>query len=121
MPPLTADHAASDAPPVATAAVPTGHGRRGRSRSRRRRDALAALAFLSPALAALLIMRLYPMVRAVLDSLHRSLPGSTEPPRWVGLDNFDGLLHSSAFWQSVKQTLIFNVVINPLQVAAALV
>jgi ABC-type sugar transport system permease subunit len=87
---------------------------------RRRRDMLAAAGFLSPALIALAVMRIYPMIRAVLDSLHRSLPGSVLPPRWAGLDNFDGLLHSSGFWQSVKQTLVFNVIINPVQVIAAL-
>jgi multiple sugar transport system permease protein len=92
-----------------------------RGRSRRRRDLLAAAGFLAPALIALVVMRLYPMVRAVVDSLHRSLPGSVLAPKWVGLDNFDTLLHSSSFWHSVRQTLIFNVVINPVQVLAALV
>jgi ABC-type sugar transport system permease subunit len=91
-----------------------------RGTSRRRRDLLAAVGFLSPALIALAVMRIYPMVRAVSDSLHKSLPGSVVPPRWVGLDNFDTLLHSSSFWQSVKQTLVFNVIINPVQVIAAL-
>jgi multiple sugar transport system permease protein len=88
--------------------------------STRRRDLLAAAGFLAPALIALVVMRLYPMVRAVIDSLHRSLPGSVLPPKWVGLDNFDTLLHSSGFWQSVRQTLFFNLVINPLQILAAL-
>jgi multiple sugar transport system permease protein len=91
-----------------------------REASRRRRDLLAAVGFLSPALIALAVMRIYPMVRAVIDSLHRSLPGSVLPPRWVGLDNFSTLLHSSSFWQSVKQTLLFNVIINPVQILAAL-
>lgn len=91
-----------------------------RTPSRRRRDLLAAVGFLSPALIALAVMRIYPMVRAVVDSLHRSLPGSVLPPRYVGLDNFDTLLHSSSFWQSVKQTLLFNIIINPVQVIAAL-
>ncbi|HEY6762663.1 MAG TPA: sugar ABC transporter permease [Baekduia sp.] len=87
---------------------------------RRQRDLLAAVGFLSPALIALAVMRIYPMVRAVSDSLHESLPGSVLPPRWVGLHNFDTLLHSSSFWQSVRQTLLFNVIINPVQVVAAL-
>jgi multiple sugar transport system permease protein len=91
-----------------------------RASGRRRRDLLAAVGFLSPALIALAVMRIYPMVRAVSDSLHESLPGSVLPPRWVGLDNFDTLLHSSSFWQSVRQTLLFNVIINPVQVIAAL-
>jgi multiple sugar transport system permease protein len=91
-----------------------------KARSTRRRDLLAAAGFLAPALIALVVMRVYPMVRAVIDSLHSSLPGSVLAPKWVGLDNFDTLLHSSSFWQSVRQTLFFNVVINPLQILAAL-
>lgn len=87
---------------------------------RRRRDLLAAAGFLAPALIALAVMRIYPMVRAVDDSLHRSLPGSVLAPKWAGLDNFDTLLHSSSFWSSVKQTLLFNVIINPVQILAAL-
>lgn len=119
MSPVIATSTTTEPTASGPAAVPTRRGR-GRPSPRRRRDALAALAFLAPAVVALLVMRLYPMGRAVVDSLYRSLPGSTKPPRWVGLDNFDGLLHSSAFWQSVRQTLIFNAIVNPLQVVAAL-
>lgn len=88
--------------------------------NRRRRDLLAAAGFLAPALIALAVMRLYPMLRTAIDSVHGSLPGSVLPPQWVGLDNFEALLQSSSFWQSVRQTLLFNVIINPLQVVAAL-
>jgi ABC-type sugar transport system permease subunit len=120
MPPTTAIRPASELPRIPTAAAPKRRGHRRRRLSRRRRDTLAALTFLSPALVALAVMRLYPVVQAAIDSLHRSLPGSTRPPEWVGLDNFDALVHSSTFWGSVRQTLVFNVLINPLQVIAAL-
>jgi ABC-type sugar transport system permease subunit len=103
--------ARASAPPVA----------RRRRRSRRaRRDLLAALGFLSPALASLVVLRLLPTVRAIVDSLQTSLPGSTLPPKWAGLGNFSDLLHSSEFWSTIKQTLIFNVLVNPIQVIAAL-
>lgn len=88
--------------------------------TRRRRDLLAAAGFLAPALIALGVMRAYPMIRAVIDALTQQLPGSITPPHWVGFANFSSLFHSSFFWQSVKQTLVFNAIINPAQVILAL-
>jgi multiple sugar transport system permease protein len=85
-----------------------------------RRDRLAAIGFLSPALATLVVLRIVPTIRAAVDSVHSALPGSTLPPEGVGLDNFSALLRSDTFWSSVKQTLIFNVLVNPLQVVVAL-
>ncbi|MET9481562.1 sugar ABC transporter permease [Streptomyces sp. NPDC006638] len=80
----------------------------------------AAAVFLTPALALIVVLRLIPVVQAVNDATHTSLPGSTLPPRYVGLDNFTALFSSHAFWSSVRQTLIFNVLVNPLQIALAL-
>ncbi|WP_446038011.1 carbohydrate ABC transporter permease [Streptomyces sp. SID1121] len=80
----------------------------------------AAAIFLTPALALIVVLRLIPVVQAVNDATHTSLPGSTLPPRYVGPDNFTALFSSHAFWSSVQQTLIFNVVVNPLQIALAL-
>src|ERR1700744_6460262 len=88
--------------------------------TRRRRDLLAAAGFLAPALIALGVMRIYPMIRAVIDALTQQLPGSLTPAHWVGFSNFSALFHSSFFWQSVKQTLVFNAIINPAQVILAL-
>jgi multiple sugar transport system permease protein len=102
--------------PAPVASLP----RRRRRRRRARRDALAALGFLAPALVSLVVLRLLPTIRAITDSVQTSLPGSTLPPKWAGLDNFSDLLHSSEFWSTVKQTLIFNALVNPIQVIVAL-
>jgi multiple sugar transport system permease protein len=89
-------------------------------RSRRRRgDLPVALTFLAPAIAAALLLRLWPMLRAVIDSLH-STPLGIEPTRWVGLHQFRMLLSDPAFLNSLKITLLFGIIINPLQITVSL-
>lgn len=75
--------------------------------------------FMAPALVALGVLRLVPAIQAVNKSLHRTnLVGDTF--RWVGLGNYDRLLHNDGFWQTVKVTAIFSAIVNPLQVVLAL-
>jgi ABC-type sugar transport system permease subunit len=81
---------------------------------------LPAAAFLLPALALIVVLRIVPVSQAIIDATHLGLPGSTIPPRFVGLDNFQALFDSPSFWASVRQTLLFNVVVNPLQILIAL-
>lgn len=80
---------------------------------RRRRDALTALVLLLPALAAMVVMRVVPMLTAISDSVHR-LSFATGVTRFVGLDNYTYLLGNSSFHSVLTTTLLFNVVINPL-------
>ncbi|MFD5296645.1 carbohydrate ABC transporter permease [Streptomyces mutabilis] len=83
-------------------------------------QARAALCFLAPALLTLLLLRLLPAAMAVVDSLrHHSLVDGTT--RFVGLANYSDLFADPQFWQSVRVTLLFSLVINPLQVLLALV
>jgi multiple sugar transport system permease protein len=90
-----------------------------RSRTRSRSQARTALAFLAPALLALLVLRLLPAGLAVFDSLrHHSLVDGVT--RFVGLDNYGDLFGDPQFWQSVRVTLLFSVIVNPLQVLCAL-
>lgn len=73
--------------------------------------------FLAPALAGLLIFRLVPIVVAVGGSLTgMSLMGDL---RFAGAENFEYLLVDPQFWSSLKITLLFNLIINPLQLAVA--
>jgi len=89
----------------------TGAGRRGRS------AAGIALLFLLPALIALLLLRLAPAGVALVDSLSRTtLLGGTS---FVGLGNYIELFANADFQNSLAVTLLFAVVINPLQIAAA--
>ncbi|WP_371536680.1 sugar ABC transporter permease [Streptomyces sp. NBC_00466] len=79
----------------------------------------AALYFLAPALIALVVLRLLPAAMALVSSLrhHSLVDGATT---FVCLDNYADLVGDSQFWQSVRVTLLFSLVINPLQVLIAL-
>ena len=92
-----------DLAPVATGP----RSSRSAARSHRRRrmgDLPVALAFLTPAIVAAVLLRLWPTWRALWDGLH-STPLGVAPTHWVGLDQFRAL---------------FGILVNPLQIAAAL-
>jgi ABC-type sugar transport system permease subunit len=76
-------------------------------------------AFLAPALLLLLAFRLLPAIGGFKEAFYTSgpIPGTTE---FVGLENFDYLWHDPSFWNSLRVTLIFNLVTNPLQVVLAI-
>ncbi len=97
-----------------------GAGRHPRARGPRRRRSTAriALLFLLPALLALVLLRLAPAGVALVDSLSRTtlLGGTT----FVGLGNYLELFGNPDFQNSLGVTLLFAVIINPLQIALAL-
>ena len=99
-----------------------GADRRSRTRGprepRRRRSAAGiALLFLLPALIALLLLRLAPAGVALIDSLSRTtLLGGTS---FVGLGNYIELFANPDFQNALAVTLLFTVIINPLQIDAA--
>lgn len=77
-----------------------------------------ALAFLAPAIVVLIVVRLIPAAYAVYGSVTRSslLTGGT---RFVGWENYLGLVTNPEFQGSVGVTLLFTLIINPVQVAVA--
>lgn len=74
---------------------------------------LTAAAFLLPALIGLLILRIIPTVEAVGTSLTNKV-GS------VSFANFGYVFTDPTFLNALKVTLLFAVVINPIQIALAL-
>jgi multiple sugar transport system permease protein len=78
-----------------------------------------ALTFLAPAVAAAVLLRIWPLVRAVIASLH-STPLGLSPAHWVGLQQFRLLFDDPEFLNSLKITLLFGVIINPLQIIVSL-
>jgi ABC-type sugar transport system permease subunit len=72
------------------------------------------LYFLSPALTLLVLFRLAPVIQVFFDSF---LDSNSE---WIGLGNYWFLLESESFINSIRVTLIFNMLINPIQVAMAM-
>lgn len=76
-----------------------------------------AYAFLAPALAGLLLFRVVPIFIALVGSLFgTSLMGDSV---FRGLGNYSGLANDPDFWNSVRVTLTFNLIVNPLQVVVA--
>jgi multiple sugar transport system permease protein len=77
------------------------------------REGSTALAFLAPAIAAVLVLRLLPSGRAIFESLR--LPDGS-----FGLGNFVFLLGDPGFQNSLKVTLLFALLVNPFQIGLAL-
>lgn len=72
-----------------------------------------AAAFLLPALFALFLFRLLPAGYAVLESFkHRGA--------FVGFENYLFMFRTPGFLNSMKVTLLFNLIINPVQIVIAL-
>ncbi|RKR75870.1 carbohydrate ABC transporter permease [Frondihabitans australicus] len=92
----------------------------GRSNHRTRRNTLAAVLFLAPTVILIVVLRLLPTITAINQSVHQGVPGSLNPPTFVGGQVFIDLFQSASFWQTVEQTLIFNVIVNPLQIVLSL-
>ncbi|WP_018750320.1 carbohydrate ABC transporter permease [Paenibacillus sanguinis] len=78
------------------------------------------LLFLLPPLAGLFLFKLYPIGNGIVQSLYTTsfLSGDKS---FVGLQNYMTLFQDPVFWDSLKVTLLFNVIINPLQIILAFV
>ncbi|MFD6095799.1 carbohydrate ABC transporter permease [Nocardiopsis flavescens] len=76
-----------------------------------------ALAFLLPSLVALTLLRLLPGASAVWGSLHHTSLLSGEA--FVGLANYADLFANADFRNALGVTLLFTLVVNPLQVAVS--
>lgn len=92
----------------------------GRRRTQARHQVVWAAVFLVPVVVALVAFRVVPFGQAVLQSMQAGFPGGLRPPRFVGLENYADLLGDADFRATLLRTLVFNLVINPLQVAIAL-
>lgn len=81
-----------------------------------RRPAFIAMMFLAPALVTLLVLRLAPAGTALWESLFRTslLQGGTV---FVGFENYLELFANADFQNALLVTLVFTIIINPLQIA----
>lgn len=85
-----------------------------------RRQLLWTVVFLSPAAIALAGLRIAPTIQAIASSLYKAFPGGLIPATFTGLGNYHALFDDPDFVHTIIRTLIFNLIINPLQVALAL-
>ena len=98
-----------------TSSRPSPHpvdGRRQGLRRRRRRPNTLPYALIAPAVAALVVMLGYPLLRLGILSLQKFglRQQFGQPPDWVGLDNYHRILTDSYFWDVLWRTVTFAMV-----------
>lgn len=76
--------------------------------------------FLLPAIALLVVWRYLPIAAGLRESLYTNALNFDGIGEYVGLDNFRRLADDPVFWNSLRVTAVFNLVVNPLQVVLAL-
>lgn len=82
------------------------------------RETLVAYAFMAPALIALIIFLFYPIIYSLPLALYDySVIGET---KFVGWDNFTRALNDEVFWIAVKHSVLFVLVVPPIQVLSIL-
>lgn len=86
--------------------------------SRRRKEALAGYLFLLPWFVGLIGITLGPMIASLWISFTRY--NLLSAPQWIGLGNYDQLLHDPLFASAVKVTLLYVGVSVPAQLGFAL-
>ncbi len=75
--------------------------------------------FLLPAVLLLLVFNLYPTLATLNESLHaKSFINNSYV--FVGLENFERVFRDPIFWKSAEVTLVFSVLVNPIQITLAL-
>jgi len=83
------------------------------------REPKTAYLFLFPALLALIVFRVSPIFISLSESL--MFTGISGKRTFVGLENYLYLLtEDTVFWNSIKVTLLFSVIVNPLMVLVSL-
>lgn len=76
--------------------------------------------FLFPAIALLLIFNLIPAILTLRQSLYAESAIRGVEPSFVGFKNAARVFSDPVFWKSVKVTLLFSLIVNPLQTLLAL-
>jgi multiple sugar transport system permease protein len=83
------------------------------------REWIVPYLFLLPALALLVIFNLFPTIATLNESLHATSLISGDRI-FVGLGNFQRVFKDPIFWKSLQVTLVFSLLVNPIQVIMAL-
>lgn len=80
----------------------------------RSRATLTPYLFLAPALLVLLLVVFWPAFQAFRLSFMQYGYDVTQPPEWVGLENFQTLLKDKTFWKTLKNTVLYLVCVVPI-------
>jgi multiple sugar transport system permease protein len=110
----TAEAAEQVAPPAAHAI------NRGRSHKRNKRSTSVALAMLAPAVVLMIVFLVIPIILTFGLAFTNARLISPVPARFIGFDNFVRLFGNETFWRSLLNTVVFTIVIVPVQSGLAL-
>lgn len=86
----------------------------------RLRDQLTALGLAGPATVLLIVFLVIPVVLAFSLAFTNARLVSPRPAHWVGLENFRTLISDPVFRKALRNTVIFTVVVVPVQGGLAL-
>lgn len=75
--------------------------------------------YVTPMVVLLLVFVVYPIFASLGYTLYQ-WNGIGDPSNYVGLDNFVRVIHDSFFWGAFLHTLVYTVVLVPIQLALAL-
>lgn len=88
----------------------------------RTNESLTAFLFLLPALLLLIGFRFLPLLEAVRESFYQVFyERGGYIKEFVGLLNFMELVSNPRFWNSFRVTLLFNIIVTPLQIILAII
>mgnify|MGYP000899039438 CR=1 FL=1 len=93
---------------------------RGRSHKRNRRSTSVAVAMLVPAAVLMITFLIIPIFLTFGLAFTNARLISPVPARFVGFDNFLRLFTNDTFWKSLLNTIVFTIVIVPVQSGLAL-
>jgi multiple sugar transport system permease protein len=85
-----------------------------------RREAVTGLLFSAPGLVLLGLFIVVPFLLALYFSFTNERLISPLPTRFVGVDNYAGVLSDPTFWRAFGNNVIFVLIVVPLQTAFAL-
>jgi multiple sugar transport system permease protein len=105
-------------PVTAPAASTTQPGRNAAPSSRH--PAIVALLMLLPAAVLMITFLIIPIILTLGLAFTNARLISPEPAHFIGLNNFVRLFQSDTFWNSLRNTVVFAIVIVPVQSAIAL-
>lgn len=76
--------------------------------------------FLLPALIVLVLTVFYPAIQAFYLSFTQYDYDLTQPPVWIGMENFQRLWTDKVFWRTVSNTIVYLIGVVPILVLAPL-
>jgi cellobiose transport system permease protein len=105
--------------PTAPFVSPAGRGPQRRPGTRLSRNRWG-YAYVLPFFLLFACFSLYPFLYTAWVSLHDTNLSSVDSANWVGLRNYDRLLHSEFFWNAAKNTLTIGIISTVPQLCMAL-